>query len=296
MKKKYQSNYILLFLLGLLFLYLMNSTLITKSILDYTSLFVEKIFPASFLFFTLSSLLIDYHFIEKIETLLKVSGPIFYIVMMSLISGFPSGSKYIKDLLDKDLISDKTANYLITFTHFPNPMFILGSVTILFPDKTYARYILFSLIAANLLLGIILKPKEKEILPKRPQQEVNFSTSLATAITSSLKTILLIYGTSVFFFLIATIINHYLTLPLQEYIFINGLFDLTKGIFLTSLLKSPLLKALFIIFFISFGGISVNIQIKSIIADTNIKYKNFLLGRLFQFIIAALFFLLIINW
>lgn len=296
MKKKYQSNYILLLLICLLTLYLINSSLITKSILDYTSLFIEKIFPASFLFFTLSSLLIDYHFIENIEKLLKVNGAIFYTVMMSLISGFPSGSKYIKDLLEKGLISDKTANYLITFTHFPNPMFILGSVSLLFPSSKYAKVLLFSLIAANLLLGLLLKPKQKEALPKEAEKELNFSTSLAKAITSSLKTILLIYGTSIFFFLIATIINHYINLSLSKYIFVNGIFDLTKGIFLTSLLKSPLLKAIFIIFFISFGGLSVNIQIKSIIADTKIKYKNFLLGRLFQFVVATIIFLLIINW
>lgn len=296
MKKKYQSNYILLLLICLLTLYLINSSLITKSILDYTSLFIEKIFPASFLFFTLSSLLIDYHFIENIEKLLKVNGAIFYTVMMSLISGFPSGSKYIKDLLEKGLISDKTANYLITFTHFPNPMFILGSVSLLFPSSKYAKVLLFSLIAANLLLGLLLKPKQKEALPKEAEKELNFSTSLAKAITSSLKTILLIYGTSIFFFLIATIINHYINLSLSKYIFVNGIFDLTKGIFLTSLLKSPILKAIFIISFISFGGLSVNIQIKSIIADTKIKYKNFLLGRLFQFVVATIIFLLIINW
>lgn len=296
MKKKYQSNYILLLLIGLLILYLINSSLITKSILEYTSLFIEKIFPASFLFFTLSSLLIDYHFIETIEKLLKINGAVFYTVMMSLISGFPSGSKYIKDLLEKGLISTKTANYLITFTHFPNPMFILGSVSLLFPSPKYARVLLFSLIAANLLLGLLLKPKQKEIIKREAFPEANFSTSLAKAITSSLKTILLIYGTSIFFFLIATILNHYVNLPLPEYIFLNGIFDLTKGVFLTSLLKSPILKAIFIIFFISFGGLSVNIQIKSIIADTKIKYKNFLLGRLFQFLIATTIFLLIINW
>lgn len=296
MKKNYKSNYILVFLLSLLILYLLNSPLITKSILDYTKLFVEKLFPSSFLFFTLSSLLIDFHFIEKIESLLKINGSIFYVITMSLISGFPSGSKYVKDLLDKNLISLKTANYLITFTHFPNPIFILGSVSTLFQNQNYAKYILLSLIVSNLLLGLLLKPKEKELFRIQSKTTTNFSSSLSSAITSSLKIIFLIYGTSIFFFLIATIINHYLPLPLYEYILINGIFDLTKGVFLTNLLTNPIIKALFIIFFISFGGISIHMQIKSIIADTNIKYKNFMLGRLFQWIVSSLLFLLIINW
>ena len=46
-----------------------------------------------------------------------------------MLTGFPSGPKYVKDLLDKKLISKDYANYLIMFTHFPNPLFILGSVS-----------------------------------------------------------------------------------------------------------------------------------------------------------------------
>ena len=109
---------------------------------------------------------------------------------------------------------------------------------------------------------------------------------------------ILIYGTSIFFYLIITILNNYLNLSLYNYIFVNGLFDLTKGVFLTSLINNEVLRAIYIIIFISFGGISINMQVKSIIADTNIKYKNFILGRFFQIILSMSIFLLLlgINW
>lgn len=296
MKKKYQTNIIIIFLIILLCLYLLNSPLVIKSILDYTKLFLEKLFPASFIFFIISSLLIDYNFIEIISNYLHINGAIFYVVMMSLISGFPSGSKYIKDLLKRKIISEKLANYLIIFTHFPNPIFILGSVSILFKNEKYALYILISLIISNIIIGIILRPKEKEIIIYQKNSKTNFSFYLSKAIKDSIKTLILIYGTSVFFYLIIAIINHYIKLPLYSYILANGLFDLTKGIFLTSLIKNDFIKALFIILFTSFGGISINMQVKSIISDTNIKYYNFLIGRLFQFILSVLIFLLIINW
>ena len=107
MKKNKKSNIILVFLICLMILYIINSSLITKHILQYTKLFIEKLFPASFLFFTFSTLLIEYNIIEKISSTLKINGANFYVIAMSLISGFPSGSKYTKELLDKNQITEK---------------------------------------------------------------------------------------------------------------------------------------------------------------------------------------------
>ena len=146
------------------------------------------------------------------------------------------------------------------------------------------------------MIAIISRPKEKTALPIKTEKTPSFAMALPKAITSSLKTIMLIYGTSVFFFLIATIINHYYKFPLLEYIIINGFFDLTNGIFLTSLITNPIIKGIIIICFISFGGISVHMQTKSIITNTKIKYRNFLLGRIYQMIIATTLFLWIVNW
>lgn len=296
MKKNKKSNIILITLICLMILYIINSTLITKNILIYTKLFLEKLFPASFLFFTFSSLLIDYNIIEKISNTLRINGANFYVIAMSLISGFPSGSKYTKDLLEKNLITEKNANYLIKFTHFPNPVFILGPVSLLFPNKTYALKILICIITANFIIALINHPKEKNTLLIKRKETTSFAKALPKAILSSCKTLIIIYGTSIFFYLIITMINHYINLPLPEYVLINGIFDLTNGTFLTSLIANNTLRSMYIIFFFCFGGLSVHMQTKSIIADTKIKYKNFLIGRIAQTIIACLLLILIINW
>ena len=74
----------------------------------------------------------------------------------------------------------------------------------------------------------------------------------------------------------------------------NGFFDLTNGTFLTSLITNPTTRALYIIFFFCFGGISVHMQTKSIIADTQIKYKNFLIGRILGTILSIVLFKILI--
>lgn len=293
MKKNNQSNFIITVLICLTILYLLNSSLITKQILIYTKLFIEKLFPSSFLFFTLSTLLIEFHVVEKLNKLLKKDSASLYIVIMSLISGFPSGSKYIKELLEKNLITKTTANYLIKFTHFPNPIFILGPVSLLFPKRKYGIIILASIILSNFLIALINKPQEKSLLPITNKEIKPFAKILPLSILSSLKTITIIYGTSLFFYLISIMINHYLKLKPLGYIIINGIFDLTNGIFSTSLISNQNLKAILIILFISFGSISIHMQTKSIISDTKIHYKNFLLGRIYQTILAITIFSLL---
>lgn len=296
MKKNTTPNIILVVLICLTILYLSNSILITKQILIYTKLFIEKLFPSSFLFLTLSTLLIEYNAIEILTKLLHKNGAVLYVTLMSIISGFPSGSIYTTELLKKEIINEKTANYLIKFTHFPNPVFILGPVSLLFPNKSYTYKILLSIALANIIIALFTNPREKQTIKYSQKTPINFSKTLSKATLSSLKTIILIYGSSLFLYLIITIINHFYKFPLITYILLNGLFDLTNGIFLTSLITNPITKSIIIIFFFCFGGISVHIQTKSIIADTKIKYKNFLKGRLLQILIAITIFLWIINW
>ncbi len=288
------KNSILLFLIVITSLTILNASLLTKEIVTYTNLFITKLFPSNFLFFTLSSLLINYNIIEKISKLLHHNGSTLFVTIMSLISGYPSGSIYIKKLLNENLITTKKANYLIKFTHFPNPIFILGPVSLLFKNKIFSTKILLSLILSNFIIALIFyrKEKDKEIIYKTSKN--SFSKNLTNAITSSFKVIITIYGISLFFFIIGKIITLYLNLEIIPYILISGIFDLTNGIFKTSLITNDILKAIIIIIFFSLGGISVNMQIKSIISDTNIKYKNFFLARLLQLLFATIIFLWIV--
>lgn len=294
MKKTYQSNLILIFLISILTLYLVNSTLIINGILDYTNLFITKLFPTSFVIFTFSSLLINYQLIEKLSKITKSNNASSYIIIMSMISGFPSGPKYTKELYEKNYLTKKTSNALLAYTHFPNPIFILGPVKELINNHVITLRLLLALYLSNIIIGIIVhRNNNSSELPKTTQQ--SFETSLNKAITSSLKTLILVYGTSLFFYLISLIITHYIDTSPLAYTIINGTFDLTKGIFSTSLITPPILKTLLILIFISFGSISIHIQIKSILSDTSLSYKNFLYGRTIGTILSITIFL-ILNW
>lgn len=290
MNKTYKRILILVTLLLLLLLYLLNSNLIITEFINYTNLFITKLLPVTFIFFVCTSLLLDYGIIEILSKMLKRNSTTLYIILISLISGFPSGSKYTKDLYQKNLITKESANKLLMSTHFPNPLFILGTVNIIINNKQKTILILISIIISNLIILLLNLPKKNNInITYSPPK--SFASSLSNSIFSTIKTILIIYGNSIFFYLIATIINKYINFNIHQYIILNGIFDLTKGITSTSLITNSLIKSLYIITFISFGGISIHMQVKSILSDTSINYNYFFLGRLLGTILSIIIFI-----
>ena len=290
MKKNYQLLMII-FIVILLGTYIINSDLIIKSILEYTNIFITKLFPASFIIYILSSILIDYGIINYLSKL-KLNGAIAYITIMSFISGFPSGAKYTKELLEKNLITTEEANFLITYTNFSNPIFLLGSISNVL-SKQIAIKILVVTIISNFIIYLIFRTKSKKNIVTISKAKVVFSTSLKNGTISAFKTLLIVYSSSLFFYLISVIVNKYISLNTINYVILNSFFDLTKGIFSTTLISNITTRALLILFFLSFGSFSIHLQVKSIISYTSIKYKNYLLGRILQVIISSLIFLII---
>ena len=291
MKKTYKTILILVTLIIFLILSLINSNYMITNILDYSKLFLTKLFPVSFIFFILSYLLIEYNLVELIMYYLNINISGLYVFILSLISGFPSGSKYTRNLLDKGIINIDDANKIILYSHFPNPLFVLGSVNYVVNDISISIKILISIIISNFIIFMFNRTNKANI--KYEINNSSFSNILSNSIYDSFKTIILIYGTSLFFYLITCIITKYIILSTYNYVFISGLFDLCKGVFSTTLINNINNRVYFILFFISFGSISIHMQVKAILGNSNISYKRFILGRVIGTILSFIIFFII---
>lgn len=282
---------------------IVNPNLITNEIINALNSFINVLFPSIFPFFLLSDLLINYNFQEILNKLFsKLNNFLFhtsnssnFVIVMSLLSGFPSGSKYIKTLYDRGELSLNQANYLITFTHFSNPLFLLTVAKKIVNVKT-SYIILLCHIISNFIIGIITRPKEKE---KNRKVNVNisldFSKALQKSITNSINLLIIILGNTCFFFYISELLSYYFKLNGIDLVMINGLLDLTKGISSISILNcNYIFKCVLILSFVSFGGINVHMQVLSILEDTKISYRNFLFGRMCQTALSITLFLIYI--
>lgn len=300
------KNKLIEVLIFIIFLSLIiNSNLVTSELIEALKTFAFILFPSIFPFFLISDLLIYYNFPHTLNKFFKtITKKIFhtsnastFVIIMSMLSGFPSGAKYIRTLLDKKMLTINQANYLITFTHFANPLFVITVTQKIFNDINISYLILISMYLSNLIIGFIIRPKFEDNNNKMEYIETpSFSTCLSNSITNSINLLIIILGNTCFFFIVTKLITTYFNFNDVLTIFINGFFDITKGINSLTLIDGNIIfKGIVTLTFISFGGININMQVLNIISDTKIKYKNFLLGRICQIAISSAIFLILIS-
>ena len=302
MKKKYQELFAVLIILFLYLGIFINPSLIIESGISSINIFKTKLFPSIFPFFVLASLLLELGIATKISNklnpifkrLFHVEGNSSFIILVSIISGFPSGSKYVVESYKNKTIDKATANYLLTFTHFANPLFILGTCGLILNSLSLAYKILIIQIISNIILGIILRPKELITSKiKTNHQSKSFLEALPKAINDAIKILLFMLGSITFFMFFSKLLTSSLSLnPFFETI-ITGILDMTSGISLVnSINTTTYIKGLLVLTFITFGSFSVHLQVLNNIKEEDIDYKYFFIGRIIESAIALVLYIL----
>ena len=304
------SKKILTFIITLIILIIgieiiLKSEYVMKSVSFSLSLWKDNIFPSLFPFFVISNLLINFGFASFLGELLKtliykifrLKGEASFVIVMSMLSGFPSSAKYIRELYDKEIINEHEASKLLTFTHFSNPLFILGTISIMFlNNKEVGLLILICHYISNLFISLIfrnyyvskkdtskvsLRKALNLMYEKRMESGKSFGLMISNAITSSINTSLFILGTISMFLIITTIIDQNINLNPYNQSILNGVLEMTQGLKHISMLPIPLEnKTILSTMFISFGGLSVHMQTIGLISDTKIKYLPYLIARI----------------
>jgi sporulation integral membrane protein YlbJ len=284
-----------------------------KSVSFSLKLWQENIFPSLFPFFVVSNLLINCGFASFLGEILRpfmykifrIKGEASFVLVMSMLSGFPSSAKYTRELYDKGLINEHEASKLLTFTHFSNPLFILGTISIMFlNNEEVGLLILICHYIGNIIVGLIFR---NYYISKKDTAKVSLKTSLnvmhekrlesgksmglmiSSALMNAINTLFLVLGVITMFLIITTIINQNVTLNPYNQSILNGTLEMTQGLKYVSLLPIPLKnKALLSTMFISFGGFSVHMQTIGLISDSKIKYMPFLVARILHASISSL--------
>ncbi len=304
MIKKILNLIILNILIFLVINILISSSDIMFIVKNGISLWSENIVPSLLPFFILSEFLIAFDFVRitsyifkpVMKYIFKINSNTSFIFIMSLISGSPSNAKYTKSLLDRKLISIDEANKIILFTHFCNPLFILGGIGVSLLHNYYiGLLILISHYIPNIILGILLRNKVNKDYSYEncliDNNSKNFSKLLSNSIINSFNTLILILGSIITFLILSYIISKYL---LIDKVIINSILEITGGIKVVSLenINIKYLGAI-ISSILSFGGISIHSQVFSILPE--VKYYPYLLCRIIHSILSFLIFLLLYN-
>ncbi len=318
MKIKITNLIIIPLLLLTIILFFSFPSDIIASVTFSISIWKDNLIPSLFPFFMVSELLINYGFIELMGESLKgfmtkvfhLPGEASFVLIGSLISGFPSSSKYINELLINNQINEKQASYLLKFNHFSNPLFVIGTVgTLLLNNKEIGILILIVHILTNFIIAFIYRPKKENLIDekssfkkgiskmyKKIANSTSFSEVLSTSIFKTFKTLLLLLGIITTFLIVNALLIRIFNLSSYSSGIISGLIEMSGGVKNIALLDLDMpIKASIITFFISFGGFSVHMQVMSILADTNIKYFPYFIARIIHGIISSSIIFIILN-
>lgn len=309
--KKTNWSFLIICLLSVITILLITySKDVIESVAFSISIWKENLFPSLFPFFVVSNLLIEYGFIELLGKYLGGLMPILFglpkeasfILFISMISGFPSSAKYTSRLVHESVLSKEEGEQILTFTHFANPLFILGFIgTSLLHHQKLAFLILFCHISSNLMIGFLSKRKERKTDKNKNKKNLNqkknhssFGSIFSKSIMDSLNTMFLLLGVVTCFLVLTTLLQNLIPMNISTKIALSGLLEMTQGIKLVGELSIPLfLKGLFILSFISFGGFSIHMQVLSFISEEHLKYFPYFWGRILQVILACILYFLL---
>ncbi len=267
--------------------------------------------------------------------LFKVPGVGGFVWAMGMASGFPAGAKLTARLRQEGQISKTEAERLVAFTNCSNPLFIFGAVSVGFFHNAKLGVILaLAHYLGNITVGLSMRfygrKNEETNEKKQGKPSIRYALSvlhrtrindnrpigklLGDAVMSSIRTLLMIGGFIILFSVINKLLYHLgitaflaggldlilsaFRLPVElSTPFISGIFEITLGSQLTSQVQEATLMHQIIItsFILAFSGFSVQAQVASILAQTDIGFKPFFIARIFHGFFAAFYAALLWN-
>ncbi len=259
------------------------------------------------------------------KPLFNVPGCGAFPFIMGLISGYPVGAKIVSDLYANGEITKNEAERLLCFTNNSGPLFIISTVGSSMYGNTSLGYILlFTHIASSILVGAFLgilsrvksgrtnnislhSNKSLHQSNKNIHKDVklsNLGEILGDSILSGIKTILMIGGFVTLFSVIisilkrtkilitiAGIISHLLHVDSDLVLgLLTGIIEFTNGLSIISNihLKSISINLILSSFLLGFGGISVTLQVLSIISKNKLSGRKYLYGKILHGLLAAM--------
>ena len=282
MNKKIINQILLILILALIFILFKNYGSFSSLTLNIGLIYLTKVFPFLFIMMVINNLLININFPYYLSHIVKT--PSLYTFILSIMSGSPLNAIILNNFLNQKVINEKDASIILSFTSFNNPLFLYNYFNLIFNNKLITLKLFFIIYLSNVILYFILKNKLKNNKYNISYKPLSFANSFTQSMKSASQNILNIFGTIFFFFLISNIIIKSNT-PFS--VLAKGIIEITQGLNgLINLNISLKIKELLVLAILQFQGLSIHMQIASVLSDYNINYKYFYLSRFLLIIIS----------
>lgn len=290
------------------------------------------VFPALLPFLVLSELLYTYGFAYGLGIILnpfmrilfRLPGIGGWVWSIGWIAGYPAGAKAVVELRKQHKLSQVEAERLLSLSHVSNPIFVLIVVGVGFMHQAKLGAIIFIVHWISAIFTLIFirlfdyvysivtcsQPTSShsynhdklstrhvmnEILATDCQPNLPFGKRLSETILSSVQTLMMSGGYMIIFSVFIHILHTVIGSPFSIHI-LNGLLEVNLGCYIIS--SAPFYSSLFQVALvgsiIAWSGISIQLQVYSLIRETDLRFSSFIFSRMIHAIIA--FILTYILW
>lgn len=302
------SNYfltVLIIIFGICLVAFSKSNILSvQSSLD---LFLNAIFPSLFPFLIVCELL-SYTFVFSflstkfgpiMNSVFNVSSIGAYPFVLGLFSGYPVGARIVSSLRQENKISKSDGEKLLVFTNNAGPIFIMGTIGVGMYGSSKIGFLLyfvhiFSSITIGIVFGKLYRNMYRDFASDTYMELSSFGEIVSNSIRKAFYTLSTVCGFVILFSLVISmiqvsgILNFINNIWIQN--FILGLIEITSGIHLISGIASSnlLLKLLFTSFLLGTGGISVLLQVWSVIADSDLSIKPYFIAKILNGVLSSI--------
>lgn len=308
------------------------------------SLYATSVLPSLFPFYFFSLLLtyigsakaVSAIFQKPVKLLYNAPKESAYVLLLSMLSGYPVGASMTAELYSAGAITSKEAKTIAAFASTSGPIFMLGTVgSAIFNDARVGIIVLCAHYLAALINGLIFRVRNKpnRILRKKQtaaKDDANVTAQskcvtddvvimsrqdtdsiMSRTIANSTLSMLYIGGyvvlcgmlvdTLSLFNLDALIITALGERAGQPIVaLIQGLIEMTRGSIACSECLSPNIGVALCAGIVSFGGLSIMLQNYTFLSKCKMKFSEIALRKLFQsviaFVLAFGFSFIVKNW
>lgn len=327
MKKNLINMVFLLIILLLLIGILINPQLSLKGATEGLITWFNIVLPSLLPFFIISEILIAIGFLDIIGNFLEpLMRPLFNLpgiaafpFSMSIISGYPTGSKIVASLRKDNLITKTEGERMLVLSSTSGPLFMLGAVTVgMFNNLKLAPLILYPHYLGAITMGFLFrfykhkdnfikKNKKNSIKLAKFKKRSFFNKNyppigfiLMNSVKNSMNSILLIGGFIIFYSVIIELLFASKPFSLNYYVFpidinilqglLAGILELTTGCKKITCANVDLITKITIInFIIGWGGISIHSQVLAFLSNTDLNGRIYIIAKFFHGILASIY-------
>lgn len=247
---------------------------------------LSTVIPSLFPFIVISIMLIGslqnlpFPFLNPLEKLMHLPRNSGILFLIGILGGYPVGAQNVLHAYKNGMISKKDAERILPFCNNAGPAFIFGIGANIF-DRLELCWIAWSIL---IISSVIVGSLSAKVSEERFAVGASTTIALSDALHRATKVLASICGWIILFRVMISYYQEWVIdrLPTNTQILFYGILELSNGC--CSLVEISSQYSQFIMFcvMLSFGGVCVAMQSKTIVRETDLSFRFYFPGKFAQ--------------